>query len=195
MIEENVTKLLNQWVSGDASVENKLISHIYPMLHKAAIIQMNKLQPVSLNPTALVNELYLKLKKTANLDIKDRNHFLAMASRTIRQILIDGIRKEQSDKRGGRFDLVTYQETEFPSQENKNDSFAVINWELMNELLHELELVDAKSVELIEMRFFAGLRIDEIAEIKNISISTVSRNWKFAKSWLISRVEKENEGL
>ena len=191
MMDDNVTELVNKWVSGDSSVENQLISHIYPLLHKAACIQLNKVKPVSLNPTALVNELYLKLKKAKNLKLKDRNHFLAMASRTIRQILIDGIRKDQAEKRGGRVELITYQEVELPCQENENDSFKIIDWELLNELLNELELVDASSVELIEMRFFAGLKIDEIAELQNTSIATVSRNWKFAKSWLVNRVEKE----
>ncbi len=192
MIDDNVTELLNQWASGDASVENKLFSHIYPWLHQAARIQLNKIQPASVNPTILVNELYLKLKKSKSLHLDSRCHFLAMASRMVRQILIDVVRKNQAEKRGGAFKLVTYYDSEYSNQDTAHNSSEVIDWGLMNDLLNELDLIDSASVELIEMRFFAGLKIDEIAKIQNTSTATVSRNWKFAKSWLINRVENES---
>jgi RNA polymerase sigma factor (TIGR02999 family) len=189
-MSDNITQMLNQWMAGETEQQDELMAAVYPMLHQAAINQLNKVSGHTLNPTLLVNEVYLKLHQSNGLKLNNKSHFVALCSRMIRQILLDAIKARRAQKRGGSMDLVTYNDYEHGDGQD-DDRFKLIDWELLNQLLTELQEVDRTSAELIELRFFGGLTISEIAEVQQVSSATISRNWKFAKSWMVSRLKKE----
>lgn len=181
-----ITQLLNQWIAGDLSVENELINIIYPLLRNVAHIQLKSSSNSDLNTTLIVNELYFKLKQQNRVQLANKNHFLALSARLIRQIIIDQIRCDQSIKRGRLYQQVTLQEQELEGS-IKNPAMST-DWLTLDLLLKELNEIDPESVKLIELRFFAGLNLEETAKVCNTSESTISRNWQFAKSWLASKL-------
>ena len=181
---KDITQLLNQWVAGDSSHEDELITTIYPLLKEIAHSQLYKSSNQGMNTTVAVNELYLKLKKQNRITIQNKNHFLAFCSCLIRQIVIDDIRSNNAEKRGNQFEQITLDNDLLAENGTKN-----IDWLDLEKRLQELEKIDPESVKIITYRFFAGLTIPEIAELLNTSTATVSRNWSFAKSWLLSRLK------
>lgn len=187
---ENLTILLNQWIAGDMSVEAELINAVYPMLRDIAHQQLSKSSDSSFQTTIIVNELYLKLKKQDRIQLQNKNHFLALSSHLIRNIIIDNFRSDNSIKRGQQFQHVTLYEDDV--DKHHESSATNVDWITLHNLLTELEAIDPISVKLIELRFFAGLSIPETAEVLNTSASTISRNWKFAKSWLFNRLNNDN---
>jgi len=192
MAESNLTVKLNQWIAGELTSEDELVNSIYPQLKKAAISQLKKVSCSAMNPTMLVNELYLKLKDSNNIKVENKSHFLAISARAIRQILIDDIRSLDAKKRGGSVDFVTLYDDQVDDESQDNDSSHIIDWKLLNDSLNELQVIDEESVKLIELKFFAGLNNQEIAHVLKVSVSTVSRNWKFAKSWLFNKLNRSH---
>lgn len=182
---ENITIMFNQWIGGDLSIENDLINAVYPLLRDIAHKQLAKAPDSTFQTTVIINELYLKLKKQNRVQLQDKNHFLAFSSQLIRNIIIDSFRANNSQKRGQQYQLVTLYEDEV---DKHHQSTTNIDWLTLHSLLKELETIDPESVKLIELRFFAGLSIPETAEVLNTSASSISRNWKFAKSWLFNRL-------
>lgn len=184
--------MLNKWVSGDLSFENEIISTVYPLLRKVAHTQLNKARDASLDTTVIVNELYLKLKKLNRIELKNKNHFLAFSAKLIRQIVLEHIRTENSLKKGRQFQQVTLNESsDYFEHDEANPIKNIqmnIDWLTLNQLLEQLEILDPESVKLIELRFFTGLTIPEIAEVLNTSTASVSRNWHFAKNWLLHKL-------
>ena len=186
---DNLTIMLNQWIDGDLSVENDLMNTIYPLLRDIAHQQLNKSQGSTFQTTVIINELYLKLKKQNRIQIQDKNHFLAITSQLIRNLIIDEFRSKNSQKRGQQFQQVTLYENEVDKYHQTNS--VNIDWISLHNLLIELESIDPESVRLIELRFFAGLSIPETAEVMKTSQSSISRNWKFARSWLFNRLNND----
>jgi len=181
----NLTLLLNEWVAGDSSSENQLLNIIYPLLKGIAHSQLSKSSNSNINTTILVNEAYLKLKQQNRVEIVDKNHFLAFSACLIRQIVIDDIRSCKAKKRGSQFEQITLNEDELAGESNFN-----IDWLNLDKLLTELETIDPVSAKIINYRFFVGLKIPEIADLLNTSTATVSRNWKFAKAWLLNKLKE-----
>jgi len=133
----------------------------------------------SLQATALVNEAYLRLISTKDVPWKDRAHFLAVAARVMRRILVDHARSRHYQKRGGDAVRVTLDEALVVAREPAEDFVA------LDDALTALEAVDARKSQVVEMRFFGGLTIEETAEALQISRDTVKRDWTFAKRWLL----------
>ena len=188
---ENITVMLNQWIAGDKPVEDELINAVYPLLRDIAHKQLKKTSDPSINTTLIVHELYLKLKQRKQIKIQDKNHFLALSARLIRNIVVDIYRSNNAVKRGQLYQNVTLQEDETDEHHSTPDT--LVDWMTLHNLLIELEKIDPDSVKLIELRFFAGLNIPETAEVLNTSSSTISRNWKFAKSWLFNRLKNDQK--
>ncbi len=133
----------------------------------------------TLCPTALVNEAYIKLQNHKDLDNIERSHFMALSSRCIRQILVDYARERGAQKRGSNQQLLTLQE-ELVS----NDANQDVDLLLLDSVMQKLKAKDEIQEQVVELRFFVGMKNDEIAEVLGISVATVKRKWTIAKAWL-----------
>ncbi len=182
---QNLTQKINNWSKGELDDENELFNYLYPKLKSIAKNQLIKSQNSELNATLVINETFLKLKQSNKIQVNDRLHFFAMAAKFIRRIIVDDFRQKKAEKRGGTLLHVTMREIDV-----KPINAEITNWLLIHQLLTELAKVDQQSCEIIELRFFAGLNINEIAELTNTSPSTVSRHWRFAKTWLLNKLEQ-----
>jgi len=174
-----VTQLLEQWRNGDEAACGELIALLYKELRSLAGSYLHaEREGHTLRPTALVHELYLKLAGSAPLDLKDRGHFLAIAARQMRRLLVDYARQSAAQKRGGiRVDL-DFDLSLTGALEGGWDAGD------LNQALDRLEKVDERAARVIELRFFAGLTDEETAAALDISRATVRRDWDYARAWL-----------
>ena len=179
-----ITELLQAWSAGDQSAVGQIVELVYPELHRMAKKHLYHERPGhSIQATALVNEAYLRLVKVHDVQWKDRAHFLAMGARIMRRILIDHAR---SRPRGARAELT---ETLAIAPQMELDLV------LLDQALKSLAEFDERRAKVVEMKFFGGLTIDEIAAVLNVSRQTVDRDWGLAKAWLIREMKhKRNRG-
>jgi RNA polymerase sigma-70 factor (ECF subfamily) len=177
-----VTQLLVQLRAGDKEAAGKLMAAVYQELRLVAARAMRIERPNhTLQPTALVNEAFLRLAGQSGLAWQDRAHFLGVAAKLMREILVDYARKRGAVKRGsGR--QINLTEDLLLSEDRLDE---VIAWD---EILQQLEQLDARQARIVELRFFAGLNVDEVAEVLDISTPTVKREWASAKAWLHRRL-------
>jgi len=176
----DITQLLKYWTEGNREAEVELIKLLYPMFHKMARNNSKRDKNSSaLQTTEIVNEAFIRLKSKQALDWENRQHFYAIAARIIRNIIVDEYRARMSIKRGGDQIFVTLNDISHSIEDSRD-----INWLEIDQLIERLSSLDPKAAEVIELRYFAGLTVAEIAEHKQISVSTVERLWRFAKSWL-----------
>ncbi|MDZ7639160.1 MAG: sigma-70 family RNA polymerase sigma factor [Bryobacterales bacterium] len=174
---ESVTRLLHEWREGDTSALERLIPHVYDHLHRLASRSFSReANALTLQPTALVNELFLRMLKS-DISLQDRAHFFAVCAKVMRAILIDHARTRQRLKRGGEFVRVTLS---FEPASTEPD----IGIFELNDALERLKEIDPRMVEIVEMHYFGGLTHEEIAETVQISPSTVFRDLRMAKAWL-----------
>jgi RNA polymerase sigma factor (TIGR02999 family) len=183
---EDVTQLLLNWTNGDQSALDELIPIVHGEMRRVAANYLRReRQGHTLQPTALVNEAYLRLVDQKNAKWHNRAQFLGVAAQIMRRILVDHARRYEAEKRGGpeqqRINLsdADEQQTEMPA----------LDLLALNEALHELEAMDAQQGRIVELRFFAGLSIEETAELMDIGHATVEREWKLARAWLRRRLE------
>jgi RNA polymerase sigma factor (TIGR02999 family) len=177
----DVTRLLDAWRRGDANAADDLFALVYDDLRVLARRQLARLRPgQTLAPTALVHEAYLKFAERSAPAVIDRQHFLAVAARAMRLIVIDHIRRRQAQKRddgggggGGRSHDVA-----------ATIDLTPIDLIAMNDALEELEALDARQAQVVELRFFAGLELKEIAAILETSERTIKRDWQRARAFL-----------
>jgi len=173
-----VTRLLREVRSGDQEATGRLIAAVYGELRQVAGRAMRRERPGhTLQPTALVNEAFLRLVNQTGIEWKDRAHFFGVAARLMREILVDYARQHAAAKRGGGF-KVTLDDSLLVSEGRLDE---VIAWD---EVLRRLEQLDARQSRIVELRFFGGLNVEEVAEVMEISTPTVKREWASAKAWL-----------
>jgi len=178
----NLTGLLHRWRDGDKEAGNQLMAALYPNLRRVAAHYLCQERPGNtLQPTALVHELYLKLFSGEPIQWQDRAHFLALAAQQLRRVIIDNARMRRAEKRGGHRVRVPLSEANAAVPTNE-DLLA------LDQELNKLEALHARSGRVVELRFFGGLREEEIAEVLGISVATVKRDWEFARAWLLSRL-------
>jgi RNA polymerase sigma-70 factor, ECF subfamily len=174
--------LLHRWRDGDKDTGNQLIALLYPDLRRLAAHYLRQERPgQTLQPTALVHELYLRLSSGEPIQWQDRAHFLALAAQQLRRLIIDNARMRHAQKRGGERVRVPLPESAAAVPVSE-DLLA------LDQELNKLEGLHARSSRVVELRFFGGLREDEIAEALGISVATVKRDWEFARAWLLSRL-------
>lgn len=179
--DDSITALLAQLGQGNRDAESRLIGQVYEELRKLARAHMRKERPEhTLQPTALVNEAYLRLAKQA-IHWQNRAHFFAVASSVMRQILVDHARRKRSRKRGGGKVHVSLGEGIASPEVHLIDVLA------LNDALEELEKLDPELCRLLELHFFGGLSFDEIAQEMQISVRTAQRWWARARAWLRTR--------
>jgi len=182
----DVTRLLLAWKSGDEAALGHLMPLVYNELHRLARRYMAGEQTGHpLQTTALVHEVYLRLVDANSIDWQNRAHFYAICARLMRRILIDFARSRNYQKRGAGFAHIQLDEAATVS--------AVVGAEVLavDEALKELAEIDCRKSEVVEMRFFGGLNVEEIAAALSVSPETVIRDWKLAKAWLLRELSHE----
>lgn len=180
-----VTNLLLAWGNGDRKALDDLIPIVYSELRRRAHNYLNKEQKGhSLQTTALINEAYLKLLDCSRIDWKDRAHFLAIASRLMRRILVDHARSRLSKKRGEGLLLASLDQNQTPPVVRDPALIA------LDDALNSLSIEDKRKSDVVELRFFGGLSVEETSEALGVSVETVMRDWKFAKTWLSREMKK-----
>lgn len=182
--EGTITFLLRNWSSGDREAAEQVLPLIYEELHRIAARQLARERgDHTLQATAIVHEAYLSLAGQAGPQWASRQHFFAVAAQLIRRILVDYARCRNRSKRQGRYEKVTLAEIADLSLERNGDLVA------LDEALSELERVGPRMAAVVELKFFAGLSLAELAEQLGISQETVSRDWRRAKAWLYSALQ------
>jgi RNA polymerase sigma factor (TIGR02999 family) len=180
---QEVTQLLADWSRGDIASLEKLTPLVYDELHRLAHYYMDGQRPDhTLQTTALVNEAYLRLASSRKPKFADRSHFVAVAAKAMRQILVNYAKASQRQKRGGGTSKIELAESALVSPEQSN---AILD---LNEALERLTGIDARKAQVVELRYFGGLKEDEIADLLKVSTVTVRRDWVFAKAWLYSQL-------
>jgi RNA polymerase sigma factor (TIGR02999 family) len=177
---QNPTELLLAWSRGEPDALNALIPFVHEELTRLAARYMKRERlGHTLQPTALVNEAYLRLIELQRVQWQDRAHFFAVAARLMRRILVDAARSRGYQKRGGGAPILSLDEGLVVPTEPGKDLVA------LDEALTALAAVDARKSQVVEMRFFGGLSLEDTAEALHVSRDTVKRDWKMAKLWLL----------
>lgn len=180
-----VTSLLKAWSSGDEQALQRLTPLVYRQLHQVARRYMaGERSGHTLQTTALVNEVYLRLVDCGRVNWQDRAHFFAMSAQLMRRILIDFARSRDYLKRGGAIPHISLEEA--PSVCEEPD----VNLVALDDALKALAAVDERKSKVVELKFFGGLNAEETAEVLGVSSDTVMRDWKFAKIWLLRELSR-----
>ena len=180
-----VTQLLKSWSQGDQEALARLMPVVYGELRRLARRQMARERPDhTLQVTALVHEAYLHLLDVRQVDWQDRAHFLALSAQMMRRILVDAARARHYQKREGEAWKVPLQEELLIPTEPGADLVA------LDDALQKLAELDARQARVVELRFFAGLSLKEIAEALDVSVGTVRRDWSIAEAWLFRELRQ-----
>jgi RNA polymerase sigma factor (TIGR02999 family) len=178
-----ITALLEQWRRGDKKAADQLMELVYCDLHAIAAREMRREQGEhTLQTTALVHEVYVRLCGSDPIPWKDRAHFFAVAAQQLRRVLVDHARRVRSEKRGGGQVKLPLWESDGPAWEIDERLLAV------DEALTRLQALDERAANVVELRFFGGLSESEAAEALGISLATLKRDWDFARAWLASQL-------
>lgn len=182
---EPITKLLHRWREGDNEAFDEVAEYVYADLRRRAAAYMNNERPDhSMQTTGLVHEAFIKLIDKQQIDWQDRNHFYAVAAQTMRRILVDYARTRTRNKRGGNNeDLPLDDARQASSRESGVDLVA------LNEALGRLAAFDERQAQIVELKYFGGMTLDETAEVVGVSRVTVRRDWQIARAWLRSQLE------
>lgn len=182
-----ITELLRAWRLGDERALEQLTPQVYRELHRAAKQCMRgERDGHTLQTTGLINELYLRLGDLQGVDWQNRAHFFALCARQMRRILTDEARARQSHKRGGGAQAISLDEAPIVSAQSQPEVLAV------DSALNALAKVDTRKSQVVELRFFGGLSVEETAVVLKVSPDTVVRDWKLAKAWLLRELSQEN---
>jgi RNA polymerase sigma factor (TIGR02999 family) len=188
-----VTELLLSWGQGDTTALDRLLPLLYDDLRRVARRHLRRERPGhSLQATALVHEVFLRLVDVDRMTLKSRTHFFALSAKVMRQILVDHARRQRAGKRGGGATVIGLEEAEAaaaaaPTSTSSVDVLA------LDEALDALSSFDVRQCRVVELRFFAGLNIPETAEALDVSTPTVERDWAMAKAWLHQRLSTPHE--
>lgn len=187
MSNHDITLLLSNLSRGDPQAASELIPVVYEELRRLAASYMRRERPDhTLQATALVHEAYVKLLEQRSVDWQSRAHFFGIAAQVMRRILIDHARGHLRQKRGGENQKVSIDGAVVFSEQQSAEVLAV------DESLQRLEKVDPRQARVVELRFFGGLNVDEIAEILKVSDKTVKRDWSVARAWLYADMKKRH---
>jgi RNA polymerase sigma-70 factor, ECF subfamily len=181
----DITVLLRAWREGDRQALEDLIPLVYQELYLTAKRYMARQKPDHiLQSTALVNETYLHLAKLGEIDWQDRGHFFAVCAQVMRRILTDYARSRLYQKRGGEVQHVPFDESSMAVRSPRRDLIA------LDDALHSLAQLDNRKSQVVELRVFGGMSIEETADALRISIGTVKRDWNLARSWLLRELDR-----
>ena len=177
------TELLNAWRSGDKSALNTLVEIVYAELwQRANQFMARERVGHTLQPAGLVHEVFLRFAQSPELG-GSRTQFLGFSAHLMRQVLIDHARKKSAEKRGGGIEWVSF------FQDMKGETESRFKYENLESALKQLEANDPRKAQIVILRFYGGLTLDEIGEQLNISKATIKREWVFARTWLFSQLQ------
>lgn len=181
----DVTRILNAIEQGDTKAVDELLPLIYEELRILAAQKLSSEKPgQTLQATALVHEVYIRLVEAESQNWNSRNHFFMAAAEAMRRILVENARKKQRLKRGGNRERVAFDEAAITTEKQDVDLLA------LDEALAKFEADDPEKATLVKLRYFAGLTINQSAEILKISLPTANRHWSYARSWLFQEISK-----
>jgi RNA polymerase sigma factor (TIGR02999 family) len=184
----DITQLLRAWANGDEGAVEKLTPLVYEELHRLAHLYMTREAPGhTLQTTALINEVYVRLVNLREVSWQDRAHFFAVCARMMRNILTDFARSRRYMKRGADAPHVSLDEAITVSKQLPTNLLA------LDDALKGLAKVDPRASQLVELRFFGGLSAEETAEVLKISTETVTRDWRMAKAWLLRELSEDKQ--
>jgi RNA polymerase sigma factor (TIGR02999 family) len=185
-LTEEVTALLLDWSNGDAAAYDRLVPIIYDELHRLAHRYMSRERPGhTLQTTALVDEVYLRLINQ-KVHWQNRTHFFAIAAQLMRRVLVDHARNRRYQKRGGDPRKVTLGEAMSMARDRSAELVA------LDDALKELARFDERKAQVVELRFFGGLSVEETANVLGVSVNTVKRDWTTARAWLYKAVTSDD---
>ena len=180
-----ITRLLRAWGGGDPAAMDELAPLVYGELHRMAQRYLRRESPAhTLQPTALVNEAYLRLVDVENVHWEDRAHFFAVSAQMMRRILVDDARARGCGKRGGGAEHLNLNDSIDGMPDRGDDLVA------LDDALDALARFDARKARVVEMRFFGGLSVEETAAVLKISAPSVLRDWKLARAWLMRELAR-----
>jgi RNA polymerase sigma-70 factor, ECF subfamily len=184
---DQITQLLIDWSKGDKSALDKLVPVVYEELRRLARHFMSGENPGhTLQTTALVNEAYLRLADQRRVSWQNRAHFFAISGKLMRRILLDHARRHARKKRGGDARKVQLDEVAVISQQRSSELIA------LDDALRSLEVIDPRRAQVVELRYFGGLSVEETSEVLKVAPNTVVRDWNLAKVWLYQEMTKEH---
>jgi RNA polymerase sigma factor (TIGR02999 family) len=181
----NVTSLLHDWSNGDRKAQDQLFQAVYNELHRQAARYLQHEHPgLSLQTTDLIHEAYLRLIDQQHVGWQNRLHFFGIAAQVMRRILVDHARSRQAAKRGGSAIRLPLEEAMvmLPGQD--------LDFVALDEALNKLAQIDPQQGQVVELRFFSGLTVEETAKVLDVSERTVKRDWNVAKAWLRRELSK-----
>jgi RNA polymerase sigma factor (TIGR02999 family) len=184
---DDITQMLHDWSEGDARAAERLMPLVYDELRKLARDYLRRERiDHTLQPTALVNEAYLKLVDQTRVNWQNRSHFYGIAAQMMRRVLVDHARSHAAEKRGGGLrNKLSLDDANVLCEERAAEVIA------LDEALEKLTKIFPRKGQIVELRFFGGLRVDEMAEVLGISDKTVMREWQSAKLWLYRELNQE----
>ena len=184
MSDPHLAPLVDRWAQGDRAALDDMLPAIYAELKRLARIYLRRERPNhTLQPTALVHEAYLQLLQQRQVDWRNRAQFLGVAASMMRRILVNHARDRAAGKRGGNPERVSLSLVESPSGRPDVELIA------LEDALQRLAALDERKSKVVELKFFGGLTIEEIAEVLQVSGATVEREWAFARAWLYDAIE------
>ena len=181
-----VTALLRAWHAGDENAYRQVSSLLYSEMRRQAAQRMRATDRDRLQTTSLVHETFLRLADAHRVDWEDRRHFLAIAGRTMRRVLVDLVREYAAAKRGSRAVHVPLDSGIAAGGPSSLDLVA------LDRALEALAALDARKVQVVELKFFAGLTVEEIAEVLGVSPDTVARDWRMSRTWLLRELSTKD---
>ena len=185
-LQQEVTQLLKDWSGGDEGALGKLIPLVQPELHRLAHHYMSRERAGhTLQTTALLNEAYLQLVDDPKRNWQNRTHFMAAAAQLMRRVIVDYAREHRSLKRGGGALKVSLDEAALVTEKQSEELLA------LDEALERLGVQDPRKSQIVELRYFGGLTVEETAEFLKLSHRTVKREWRMAKAWLYRALSGE----
>ena len=181
----DVTQLLVAWSEGDQAAFERLVPLVYGELRRVAHRRMrDERRGHVLQTTALINEAYLRLIDINRVRWQNRAHFYAVSAQVMRRILVDAARERDAQKRGGAASHIAFDEAAVLAPERGADLVA------LDAALQALEAVDARKSQVVELRYFGGLSVEETSEVLGVSVETVARDWRIAKLWLLRELDQ-----
>lgn len=184
---DNLTSLLRDWREGDQSALDKLTPLVYDELRRIAHRYVRRERDEhTLQTTALVNEAYLRLAGAKQINWENRAHFFAVTAQVMRHVMVDYARRRLYAKRGGQRQQVPLEEAAAMSEQRAD---ALVS---LDEALQDLAKLDSRKARVVELRYFGGLSLEETAEVLEISLMTVRRDWRAAKAWLFKAVNGDS---
>ena len=186
--DSQVTLLLKAMKNGDQSAAEKLLPLVYKELHRLAKSYMRRERPEhTLQPTALIHEAYLRLAHD-DVDWQSRQHFIGVAANVMRRVLVDHARAHKAEMRGGGLERIEFEEGLAISKERSSEVIA------LHDALNRLELLNPRRAKVVELRYFGGLSVEEVAAVLDMSPRSVKRDWALARPWLFREIQNSALG-